>query len=395
MAKNDLSDEYFNRSYTTVAGTDYERRLVRYGLFAREAGRLCGVRDVLEMIRRRCPGPVTVRGRADGYLYKSGEIVLTIEGPFGQLVTLETQYLGMLSLSAAAWNMGRIVEAAGGIPVIDMSARHYPPELIPRIAMAAAVGGASGTSTPAGYAEVQARYGIGKEKIRIGNEEPHEFKLYGSIPHALNAVYEGSSIESAYAYHQRCPEVPLTVLIDFEGRERDICSQAVSRFGRDLYAVRLDTAANRIHQGGHEKPTRTLEMRILSQVNDRPAAMAALERYGFGPGVTIEMVYAIRDLLDSLGAKSTRILVSSGFDLEKVQAFVACKAPMDAIGTGSWVDFAMFTSDILRVHEQDQWVPRCKAGRAEELHEPLNMPVLLSKMCPLNSNNNSGTENFT
>ncbi len=378
MAKNDLSDEYFNRSYTTVAGTDYDHRLVGYGIFAREAGRLCGVQDVLEMIRRRCPGPVTVRGRADGYVYGSGEIVLTIEGPFGQLVTLETQYLGMLSLSAAAWNMGRIVEAAGGIPVIDMSARHYPPELIPRIAMAAAVGGAGGTSTRAGYAEVQARYGVGKEKIRIGDESPRDFKLYGSIPHALNAVHEGNSIESAYAYHQRCSEVPLTVLIDFEGRERDICSQAVSRFGRDLHAVRLDTAANRIHQGGHEKPTRTLEMRILSQVTDRPAAMAALERYGFGPGVTIEMVYAIRDLLDSLGAKSTRILVSSGFDLEKVQAFVACKAPMDAIGTGSWVDFAMFTSDILRVYEQDQWVPRCKAGRAEELHEPPDLPVLLA-----------------
>ena len=143
--------------------------------------------------------------------------------------------------------------------------------------------------------------------------------------------------------------------------------------------MRMDTAANRIHQGGHEKPTRTLEMRILSRVEDRPTAMAALERYGFGPGVTIELVYAIRDLLDSLGAKSTRILVSSGFDLEKVRAFRACKAPMDGIGTGSWVDFAVFTSDILRVHEQGQWVSRCKVGRAEELHEPPDLPTLLQK----------------
>lgn len=379
MYRSELADEYFNRSYRTVADTPYEKTPVCYAVFCRTPGTLCGIRDVVALVEGRCPGPVTVRSKADGDRYQASEVVMTVEGPFGQLVTLETELLGMLSLSGAATSMAALTEAAGDVPVIDMGARHYPPQIAPGLAVAAAVGGAKGTSTRAGHAEVLARFGVGNGRIRIGSREPVEFGLYGTIPHALNAVYGGSSIESAAAYHNQCPEVPLVVLTDFEGRERDICAEAVDRFGVSLFGVRLDTPANRVHQGGHEKPDRALEMRVLSQAPDRAAAQAALARYGFGPGVTIEAVYAIRDLLDRRGARSTKIVVSSGFDLDKVRAFKACKAPMDAIGTGSWVSFAMFTSDIMRVFEDGRWVPRCKAGRAEELSEPPDLPIVLGK----------------
>jgi len=373
MSTCDLADEYFNRSLATVRGTERQHRQVRYAVFSRTPGLLTGVADVAGLLRRRCAGPVTLRSQPEGRAFAAGEVVMTIEGPFGQLVCLETEILGLLALSGAAGMMAEIV-AAAGVPVIDMAARHYPPELIPRLAVAAAVGGAAGTSTRAGHAEVHARFGVGGDRIRIADGPARPFQLYGSIPHALNAVFEGSSIESAAAYHERCPKVPLTVLIDYEGRERDVVAEAVRRFGSSLYAVRLDTCGNRVHQGGHEKTERALEMRILSQAADRAAAAAALERYGFGPGVTIEETYAIRGLLDSLGAKSTRILVSSGFDLQKVRAFAACRAPIDAIGTGSWVCFAMFTADVVAVLENGQWVPRCKAGRAEELQVPESLP---------------------
>jgi nicotinate phosphoribosyltransferase len=378
VSVSDLADEYFNRSYTTVRGTPREERRVCYGVFCREAGRLAGVSDVLDLVRLRGGPGIVVRGKPDGESFSPGEVVLTIEGPFGPLVTLETEYLGMLSASGAAASMAELVEAAGNVPVVDMSARHFPPELQLRLAAAAAIGGAAGTSSRAGHAEVHARFGIGGERIRIGSGAAREFKLYGTIPHALNAVFEGSSIESAAAYHERHPKIPLVVLVDFEGAERDVISAAVQRFHLDLYGIRLDVPGNRIHQGGHDKPVRALEMRILSSVKDRSAAMEALQKYGFGPGVTIESAYATRDLLDSLNAKHTKIVVSSGFDVHKVRAFKACNAPMDFIGTGSWVRFSVFTSDILRVQEDGEWRPRCKAGRAEELREPPDMPVLLS-----------------
>lgn len=378
MGVSELADEYFNRSFQTVAGTPLEHLPVCYAVFCRERGVLCGITDVLGLLNQHCKEPITVRSRLDGHRYEPNEVVMEIEGSFGELVTLETEYLGMLSLSGAATNMAAIVQAAGDVPVVDMAARHYPPEIIEVIAVAAAVGGAAGTSTPIGHKGVHERFGVTDDRIQIGSDLPRSFELYGSIPHSLNAVYAGSSIDSAAAYHERYPDVPLTVLLDFEGRERDICTEAVRRFGSNLYAVRLDTSADRIHQGGHDKPVRALEMRILSQTSDRDAAQEALARYGFGPGVTIEAAYAIRDLLDSLGAKTTKLVLSSGFDLEKVRAFKACEAPMDSIGTGSWVKFTFFTSDIIRVFENGQWVQRCKAGRRESLIQPA-LPVVFAK----------------
>ncbi len=379
MARYDLADEYFNRSYETVAGTPREEMPVVYALFCRQPGMMAGVKDVADFLQGRCAGPLTVRALPDGERFEPLQIVMTLEGPFGQLVTMETTCLGLLSLSAAAANMADIVDAAGDVSVIDMSARHYPPELVEAIALAAAIGGAAGTSTPSGHSVVHERFGAGDGRIQIGRQQPRYFNLYGTIPHALNAVYQGSSIESAAAYLEKHPEVPLTVLLDFEGREREICAEAVRRFGYQLSAVRIDTPASRIIQGGHEKVTRSLEMRVLSQGRDRAAAMDALTRYGAGPGVTIEAAYSIRDLLDSMGAKSTRIVLSSGFDLDKVRAFRAASAPMDFIGTGSWVKFSAFTGDIIRVFEDGKWVDRCKAGRRDELIEVPDLPVVLAK----------------
>ena len=378
MTTSDLADEYFNRALKKVEGTPRADRPVCYAIFARTGGVLCGVTDVLGLINARCTGPVTVRGKRDGDRFGPREIIMTIEGRFADLVVLETEYLGMLSLTGAATNMAAIVEAAGETRIIDMAARHYPPEMSEYIGVAAAVGGAAGTCTRIGHTGAHERFGVGEGLIQVGGGPARRFELYGSIPHALNAVFEGSSIESAAAYHERHPDIPLSVLIDFEGRERDIVAEAVRRFGPDLYAVRLDTPASRVHQGGHETPNRAMEMRILAGARDRGAAQAALDRYGFGPGVTIEMVFNIRDLLNQLGARSTQIIASSGFDLEKVKAFKACGAPVDAIGTGSWVGFTFFTSDIIRVQENGTWVERCKAGRREELFEP-ELPVLLQK----------------
>ena len=379
MMDSDLTDIYFARSFETVRGTLKQDVPVCYAVFCRSKGVLCGVSDVLDLIRRRCTGPIEVRGQSDGDAFRPCEVVMTLEGRFGELVTLESELLGLLSLSAAAGEMSKIVDVADGVSVIDMAARHYPPEIATRIAVAAAVGGGHGTSTSAGHADVHARFGIGGDQIRIGSRDPQPFGLYGSIPHALNAVYSGSSIDSAIAYRARFPDLPLTVLVDYEGRELDVCVEAVERFGDDLHAVRLDTAGSRVHEGGSETTDRAMEMRILSQASDRHEAMAALERYGFGTGVTIEMVFRVRDLLNRLGARQTRIIVSGRFDLDKIRAFKACNAPMDAVGTGSWVKFGVFTSDIIRVHEAGQWTPRCKAGRRAELIEREELPLLLKQ----------------
>jgi nicotinate phosphoribosyltransferase len=380
MPQLPISDEYFNRCAAVVADTPNYAKRVRYRVFARKPGVLSGLNRSVAFIDQQCVGPLRIRAKRDGDLYGANEVVLIIEGMFGELVNLETTYLGMLAFTGAATNMREIVEAARGVPVTDMAARHYPFEIIEQSAYAAAVGGAVGTSTRAGYRYVQKWLGIGHgDLIRVGDEEPRAYKLYGSIPHALNAVYEGSSVKAAEAYHDRLPDVPLTVLTDFEGRELDVCREAFERFGSELHAVRLDTSGSRVHQGGHDRPVKELVDRILARAEDRDAARAALERYGFGRGVTIEEVFNVRHVLDEVGASHVQITVSSGFDAEKVAAFRVCNAPMDGIGTGSWVDFTVFTSDISHVCEDGRWVWRCKAGRGEEVIERADLPVRIER----------------
>jgi nicotinate phosphoribosyltransferase len=371
MPQLPISDEYFNRSAAIAANTPLYTERVRYCVFAREGGVVCGVNHAVAWIEQQCLGPLTIRARWDGDRFAATEAVMTIEGLFGELVNLETTYLGMLAFSGAATHMARIVAAAGDIPVIDMAARHYPYEIIEQTAYAAAVGGARGTSTRAGQRYVLRWLGTGKgEWIRVGDESPREFKVYGTIPHCLNAVMDGSSVAAAKAYAERFPDIPLTVLIDFEGRELDVCREAAQAFGKKLAAVRIDTHGARLHQGGHAQPVPELVERIMGVAEDQTAAREGLERHGFGPGVTIESAYNVRRVLDEVGARHTKVVVSSGFTAEKVAAFRACRAPMDAIGTGSWVEFLMFTSDITHVFENGRWVERSKAGRAGEISVP-------------------------
>ena len=380
MTKFNLSEDYLNKCSDTVAATPHEHLPVRYAITCRRGGMMCGVADIVDLLNDHCNGPLTLRGKADGERFAAGEVVLVLEGPFGELVPLETLCGGILSLSAAAANMAELVEAAGdSIRIIDTSARRYPPELIGPVAIAAAVGGARGTNTQAGQTAVLERFGVGGDQIRVGSRPQVSFGLYGSVPRVLDVMYGGEGVEAAEALHRACSYTSLTVRAGAEGRERDVLTEAVRRFGSALESVRWDTPPDRMHQGGHEKPTRTLEMRILSQAGDRAAAQAALERYGFGPGVTIEMVYAVRDLLDSLGGRYTKITVGDGFDIEKIRAWRTCNATLDFIEVDDWVDFGEFTSELVAVQEEGHWVARRPTGSTTELIIPEDLPVIVQR----------------
>ncbi|MDX2199229.1 MAG: hypothetical protein SF069_09700 [Phycisphaerae bacterium] len=376
MPQLPISDEYFNRSAAIVADTPLYNARVRYCVFARRGGVVCGANRAVNFIAEQCLGPLTIRARHDGERFAAKQAVMVIEGLFGELVNLETTYLGMLAFSGAATEMDAIVEAAAGLPVIDMAARHYPYEIIEQTAYAAAVGGAAGTSTRAGHRYVNTWLSAGQpDRIRIGDGPAREFKLYGSIPHCLNAVFGGSSIDAARAYAEKFPEVPLTVLIDFEGRELDVCREAARVFGPRLAAVRLDTHGGRVHQGGHTEPDRAFVERVAGRAPDPRAARMALEQYGFGTGVTIEAAYHVRAALDEAGGKQAKVLVTSGFTAEKVRAFRAAAAPVDGFGTGSWVEFLVFTSDVTHVLENGAWVERSKAERGDEILVPDELPI--------------------
>ncbi len=366
-----IADEYFNncRKISMRCASLLGRR-VRYNLFSRDPGIVVGSNKAVNFIKDNTYGPIRIMGLKDGERFESMEPILVYEGNFYELVTLETTNLGFLSYSGAVTAMQEIVETAQGVPVIDMSARHYPWQIIEEVSLAAYLGGAAGTSTEAGYDYVQKWYNPGDK-----------FGLYASLPHAMAAVVaemaekEGlyPSVMAAKLFHETFPEKTITVLVDYEGWELDVAKQAFELFGDKLFAVRLDTHGGRQMQGTlnpsnafqesyfKQKTGKGLNQRI-SEFNGLVGSLRGA-RYFVGNGVTIEATFRMRDFLDDIGAKNTKIVVSSGFNKEKVMAFRLAKAPMDFIGTGSWIQFMMFTADITHVWENGQWVHRAKVGR--------------------------------
>ena len=85
---------------------------------------------------------------------------------------------------------------------------------------------------------------------------------------------------------------------------------------------------------------------------------------------TLEAYLDVRDLLDGLDATHVKIVLSSGFDAEKVAAFRPFIDPeRTIIGTGSWVGPMDFrpTGDIVEINESEDregpWRPCLKVGR--------------------------------
>ncbi len=78
-------------------------------------------------------------------------------------------------------------------------------------------------------------------------------------------------------------------------------------------------------------------------------------------GVTPELVRNVRDALDREGFPHVRIIVSGGFDVEKIRRFETLGVPVDAYGVGSSLYQGRydFTADVVLVDGR----PCAKAGR--------------------------------
>jgi len=122
--------------------------------------------------------------------------------------------------------------------------------------------------------------------------------------------------------------------------------QVARALGDRLWGVRLDTSgtlvdASIVPQMGTFKPT----------------------------GVIPELVRNVRAGLDNAGFPNVRIVVSGGFNAEKIRLFETEKVPADAYAVGSaFFDNAGhydFTADIVTMKVGSQWHECHKVGRPE------------------------------
>ncbi|MDO8184358.1 quinolinate phosphoribosyl transferase [Conexibacter sp. JD483] len=264
-----------------------------------------------------------VRALHEGEEIAPREPVLEIAGDYTLFAHLETVYLGTLARrSLVMRNVREVVEAAAGKQVLYFPARHDHWLVQTGDGWAAHVAGAIGVSTDA-----QASWWGGRG--------------IGTVPHGLIAAYGGDTVTAARKFADRYhPEVNVTVLVDWENDSVGTALQVADALGERLWGVRLDTGEQMVDRSlwgelGDFKPT----------------------------GVNVRLVENVRAALDAAGHERVRIVVSGGFDAERIGRFEADGVPVDAYGVGSSLIRGEndYTADVVRVDGR----PCAKAGRGE------------------------------
>jgi nicotinate phosphoribosyltransferase len=234
---------------------------------------------------------------------------------------LETIYLGVLARrTRVATNVRNVVEAARGKMVLFFPARFDHWAVQGGDGYAAHVGGAYGVSTEA-------------------QGEWWGARAAGTVPHALIAAVGGNTVEAIRIFRESYPEVNLVALVDFDNDNVGTALQCARALGDRLWGVRMDTSENLVDKSilpamGRFKPT----------------------------GVVPELVFLMREALDREGFQHVKIIVSGGFDPDKIAAFEERQAPVDAYGVGSALLRGAydFTADIVLVDGR----ACAKAGRS-------------------------------
>lgn len=236
------------------------------------------------------------------HTYREGELffpqspIVTVEGTFGEAVLLETLLLSILNHdSAVASAASRMVTAAQGASIIEMGSRRTGDEAAVVAARAAYVAGFGATSN----LEAGFRYGI---------------PTTGTAAHAFTLAH-GSEPE-AFAAQVASLGTGTTLLVDTYDIPQGI-RNAVAAAGPTLGGIRIDSG-----------------------------------------DLFVETTRA-RALLDELGARGTRIVVSSDLDEYVIDDLVSQGAPIDGYGigtrvvTGSGAPTASMVYKLVEIEDDD------------------------------------------
>jgi nicotinate phosphoribosyltransferase len=178
--------------------------------------------------------------------------------------------------------------------------------------------------------------------------------------------YAGSTVRAAEMFRETFPDEPLTVLTDYFGREVTdglaVCRRFPDLAAAGQLSVRLDTHGGRFLEGLDPGESYAVLERHVPGAIRRYRSNDEL-RYLVGSGVSAAAIWRMREVLDQAGFPKVRIVVSSGFGVEKCQVMADARAPIDVVGTGSFIpdlwSETYATSDIV---EYDG-VPMVKVGR--------------------------------
>ena len=356
-----LTDSYFLRTKAVVA--EHGEAQVTYAVFMRRpvlSAPMLAVHWLESMMKDRGTDYHIDLRHPEGSWVGAGEPILYISGPLSQLVDLETIFLQRIgSASVAAYNAHAMCSALPNVAFLAMDARHCAgAEMAELMSYGASVG--SNVAKDQGGA-------IGF----VGCATDHTAKYFntdkgrGTMPHALIG-YAGSTVKAAQIYDETFPNEQLTVLVDYFGQEVTdglaVARAFPERAKEGTLALRSDTHDGRYMEGldvqqSYAVLERNAEEAIRGYRDDKEL------KHLIGTGVSAAAAWYLREQLDAEGFTNVKIVCSSGFGPEKCRVFALAGAPVDIVGTGSylpaqWSD-TYATADIISY----DGVSRVKSGR--------------------------------
>jgi nicotinate phosphoribosyltransferase len=354
------TDVYFNRTREVVRRFGDKR--VTYAVFLRRPV-IAAPRLMLEWLTQAARARGTDFDidvvHPEGSWTGAGEPIIYVTGSFAALSNLETILLQKLGPACvAAHNAYQMCLALPKVGFLAMEARHCAgAEMQEMMAYAASVG-----------SEAAKREGAAGFIGNANDGTAHWFGApagRGTMPHALIG-YAGSTVRAAEMFHETFPDEGLTVLVDYFGREISdgvaVCRRFPELAEAGQMAVRLDTHGGRFLEGlDPAESYAVLERRAPGAIR-RYRSETEL-RYLVGTGVSAAAIWRMREALDEAGFPRVRIIVSSGFNVDKCRVMADTNAPIDLVGTGSFIpdlwSETYATADIVEYDGQ----PMVKLGR--------------------------------
>jgi nicotinate phosphoribosyltransferase len=361
---------------TVVTGVDKSLAMLRHCTGYADAGTFVDTYKNLEVWAVQDGDVVTGTGDPTQV-----EPVMRIRGRYRDFAILETPILGVLTRSSRiATNVYNTLIAARGKPVLFFPARFDAHEL----------------QAADGYA-----YNIAVQRFNMdfADKLPRYISTDaqgdwwagqggGTVAHSAIASFFGDTAEAMLAFSQVLPpSIPRIALVDFNNDcVADSLSTARALFERyrasvdagdladaeryRLYGVRLDTSA------------------ALRDVSVQPVGDSSLDM-----GVNPRLVFNVRQALDAAWqdwnlpaewqerareyCRAIYIVVSGGFNAEKIERFEKLGVPVDSYAVGSSLfdnhgpTVSDYTADVVRVKVHGRWLDLAKVGRV-----PCDNPLL-------------------
>lgn len=202
----------------------------------------------------------------------------------------------------------------------------------------------------------------------------------GTVAHAAIASFLGDTAEAMLSFARILPpEIPRIALVDFNNN----CSDDSQKVCKAMFAQFMSLKK----QGNFEEAQRYVlyGVRLDTSSSLRDVSILPLGDPALDLGVNPRLVFQVRQAIDTAWqswrlsgnwqdeaqsfCKNVKIVVSGGFNPNKISKFEKLAVPVDIYAVGSYLfdnhgpTVTDFTADVVRVKIKDDWVDLAKVGR--------------------------------